>query len=180
MERKNIIFLIIFLAIAVFVMPKVFYKISKNIQVNGNRVVIDYGKHHIVAETQPEDKESFLVNNGSASKLSDAWFWVIPMGRVKELKEQYGDFTHCGSAGASAAQDSLCRLFLFAANPVAERKIKEVIKYSRNSPIIEIKAFKLNIAGHTYKQEKYEPFDPSSPELYYLVNDVTLIKERYQ
>ena len=109
----------------------------------------------MAAEIGPKSSASFLVNNALKHSLNDGWFFVTPMERVKELENQYGDFMHCGSQGASAGQSSLCSLILFTSDPAVKNKINEVIKHHFESPVIEIKGSKLDIKEFTNKDEEY-------------------------
>jgi hypothetical protein len=178
-EKKNLVVYFILSVLVVFIIFKSFYNAPRNIEINGDRVTIDFGKHHIIANIGPETTESYVINNGFSSNSSHGLFIAWPMSKANELKSRYGDFTHCGSAGSTEGMSSLSQVVLFARNPNVENKIKTVIKKSLNEPVIELTASRLNIEEHTYNKAKYAWIDPSTQEIYYLVNDIKIIKGNY-
>lgn len=154
--------------------------ISKSIDISGDYATIRYADAFIKAKIKARAIDEFLVNNGFKGKRSDGWFFVIPMEQVKALKATYGDFVHCNSPGASAGKESLQQLILFSSSPEIREKIKQVIKKSLNSPIIEIRGSKLEIEEYLVGSEKITQFDPNTPENYYLIEDIRIVQEHYQ
>ena len=176
MDRQTLIGLV--LIASVFTAAAVFFKSPKEIVIDGREVTIKYGRHSIEALMQPESTDSFLVNNAFYNRSRMAGFFVIPMSRVKELKQQYGDFIHCDSPGAQAGKESVYSVFLFPLSPEVERKIKNVMKYRLNSPVIQITGNKLDVKAHTFGGGSYYGAFPQG-EYYYLISDIAIIQQRY-
>lgn len=181
MQHKIISLLVItVVALISFNYIKKSLPVSKSIQINLDYVSIRYGDTFIRAKMEPEATEGFLVNNGFKERKSDGSFFVIPMEQARSLKAAYGDFTHCNSLGASAGQNSIQMLVLFSPDEQIREKIKKVIARSLNSPVIEIKGRKLDIAEYTIGGEKYSQFDLNTPENYYLIDDIRIAQEHYE
>ena len=190
MSKAHILLIIIFLVIFGFKAIKDAQPISKSIEIAGDYVTIRYGNALIKAKLQPEAKASFWVNNGfEDKKRSDGWFWVIPLEQAEAMKASYGDFVHCNSPGASAARGNLQILRVFTAEPKVRQKIKEVIKSSLNSPIIEIRGSKLEIKEYIIGTKKHFESYQNKPEnfvyigpleVYYLIKEIDIVQEHYQ
>lgn len=159
---------------------KFYGRVNKDVSYQGERIVIDFGAHHIVAQAAFETRESFLINNGFQTKHGYYYFYAIHMDRVRELKKQYGDFMRCDNPGAPTAKASVIMLVLFPENPQVDAKVREMLRLRLNSPVIELKAAELYILEHTYNKKVFSTFDPAMPETYFLVNDAYVINERYR
>ncbi len=151
----------------------------QKITINGNEATIKFGRHYIVAQGENESYYSFLVNNGFYHSSRLPGFFVISMERVKELKSQYGDFVHCGSAGAEAGKESLYLIYLIPFNSEADKKIKGIMKERLNSPVIKITGHKLFIKEHTLRGKTYYSDYPGNEE-FYLVKDVVITQRNFQ
>jgi len=154
--------------------------ISKSVGISGDYASIRHGDIFIRGKMQPEATEEFLVNNGFDDEKSDGEFFVIPMEKANAIKASYGDFVHCDSPGASAAKENLQKLVLFTTDQQIREKIKEVIKRSLNSPVVEIRGSKLEVEEHTIGNNKFIQFGFNMPENYYLVKDIRITQEHYQ
>ncbi len=177
MDRRTLIGLV--LIALVFTAGVTFFKSPKEILIDGQEVTIKYGRHYIEAVMQPESTASFLVNNAFYDRSRIAGFFVIPMPRVRELKQQYGDFLHCNSPGAEAGKASLCSAYLFPLDSETGHKIKDVMKHRLNSPVIKITGNKLDIREHKFGTAKYYGFG-SHGEYYYLISDIVITQQNYR
>jgi hypothetical protein len=177
MDRKTIVVAVIL--VFVFAVVIIFFRSPKEIAINGSDVIVKYGRHFINARMQSESSESFLVNNAFYDRWRMAGFFVIPMERANQLKQQYGDFLHCDSPGAQAGKDSLCTIFLLPLNSEAEQKIKGVMKYRLDLPVIKITGNKLDIINHKFGEGQYYSNNPNA-EYYYLIRDIQITQENYR
>ena len=176
MDRKALVTIVIILSIWGFRL--FFFKSPKEITIDGNNVTIKYGKHYIGAHQQSESTASFLVNNAFYNE-NMAGFFVIPLERAEALKRQYGDFVHCNSPGAEAGKQSLCTVFLLPLNTATEQKIKGVMKYKMDLPVIKITGNKLDIREHKFEGIEYGSSAPGG-ESYYLISDIGITQEHYR
>jgi hypothetical protein len=187
MENKKLKWIII--AVLLFVGFKITQgarPIAKSMSVKGDQVTISY-KDDVVfkANRQPAMTERFLVNNDLEDRRSDGGLFVIPLARAEALKAQYGDFMHCDSPGASAGKESLQRVLLITDDPQVREKIKKVSEKAENSPIVEIKGSRLDIVEQQVKGRGYEEVEivlggSPPPKIYYLIDDIRIVRENYE
>lgn len=183
---KYIIILIaIFLAIFSIVIPMVFHKDAKNIQISGDQVKMTLGKSNISAELATKSSVSFLINSGKMSSLNTGEFAVWPMEKVKYLEQKYTDFIHCDSPGEEEGKSSLINIGLIAKTSTAEMKMRDTEKSVEkgNLVVVEIDGSELkNIQGLKREISSYGIFvvEKVRPDTYYLVDDLKIIKEKYQ
>jgi len=180
-----IILTAIFLAVFVIVIPRVFHKDVKNIQISGDRVSMTLGKSNISAELATKSSASFLINSGKMSSLNTGEFAVIPMEQVRYLEQKYTDFIHCDSPGEEEGKNSLINVGLIAKTSTAEMKMRDVEKLVEkgNLVVVEIYGSELkNIQGLKREISSYGIFvvEKVSPNIYYLIDDIKIIKEKYQ
>ncbi len=184
-NKYLVIFGAIFLIIMVVVLSKVLYKDAKNIQVSGNQVSMTLRKSNISAELVPESSASFLINSGKMSSLNTGEFAVWPMEKVKYLEQKYTDFIHCDSPGEEEGKSSLIDIGLIAKTSTAEMKMRDVEKLVEKGylVVVEIEGPELkNIKGLKREISSYGAFvvEKVKPNIYYLINDIKIIKEKYQ
>ena len=155
-----------------------FHNVHSDIQVNADEVQINHGKLKITAQAMPESTRTFVINSGSGTEFNDGMFAAWTMEQANTLKANYGDFTHCNSPGSSAGMNSLNHIIVFAAEDGVRAKLNNLIKVSLNEPIVELRVCQLNIKGQAYNNSRVV-WDQSEQEMYFLVKDVTIIKENY-
>lgn len=153
---------------------------AKNIQIDGNHIIMDLGKKHISATLAPKSQESFLVDSGDAS-LNFGDFYVVPIQRAKELERSYPEFQDCGSFdNIEGYKDSLIYVGFIATNKTAEIELKEAAKLLHKG-VAKITGSKLNIPGQKEIPDTgFMNLIGKGPGIYYLIDKIEVIDIQYQ
>ena len=175
--RRNLIGVIIVVVAIFMAAGKLFHNVHNSIQINGTDVQIEHGDMRIFAQAMPESSYTFVINNGSNIGYSDGLFSVWTMEQADALKARYGDFTHCNSPGSQAGMNSLSNIMVFAVDDSVRVKIKDLIRVSKNEPIVELRACQLNIERMVKNNNMRIMW--AGEELFYLIKDVSILKENY-
>lgn len=184
---KYIIILIaIFLIISAIVVPKVFHKDVKNIKVSGNQLSMILDKQTISAELSNKKSVEILINNGEMTSLNTANFVFITMEKVRYLEGKYQkSFIYCLSDGEEEAKESLLHMTVITKTKEAENNLRDIMKLIKKGNLVVTETVGqelLRINGLKNKQSSYGfiVVKKARPEVYFLLDNMNIIKEKYQ
>jgi hypothetical protein len=151
----------------------------KNIKVSGSQVNFTWQGNDISAQLGSKETLSFFTNGGGLYSRNSANFAVIPMDKIRYLKQKYSDFTHCGSPGEAEAKSSSFPVELIANNANVERnlgKLEELVK-KNNLVVFEIDGSPLQ---QMQISQAGKNMSMGSNMVFYLIDDVRIVQEKYQ
>jgi hypothetical protein len=184
-KNKKAVILAVSIAAFFFVIygifiAKAFRKDARNIKVSGDQMSMSWKGMDISAKLASKGTISFMTNGGQMDSRNTGLFGVIPMEKVKYLKQKYTDFIHCDSPGESEAKSLEYNIEIFTNTATAEvqmSKINDLVKKG-NLVVFEVDGSQLQ-QMQQIQAEKSNPI--MSPQLFfYLVDDVRIIDEKYQ
>lgn len=177
-----IIYITIFIIIVVVQFQKYQNSGIKDIQVSGDKISMILEKSEILADLDTKKTMSFLVNNAWSSP-NYGTLAVIPMDKVVYLENKYSDFTSCGSPGEEEGKSSIVNIGFVLNNPSVKMTMDKISKMEEggNLMTIDIEGSELkNIKGFKEEKPKYGiSITKIKPSIYYLVDDIKIIKEKY-
>ena len=183
-NNKKIIIWSIFSVLAVIAVYGIYAAVAlrkdvKNIKVSGNQVNFSWQGNDISAQLGPKGTLSFFTNGGGLYSRNSANFAVIPMDKIRYLEQKYSDFTHCGSPGEAEAKSSSSPVEIIANNANAEGnlgKLEELVKKG-NIVVFEIDGSSLQ---NMWINQSGKDLPMGSNMVFYLVDDVRIVEEKYQ
>jgi len=149
--------------------------------VDGTRITIKSGGHHIEGILQtPSDYEFLMKDNGvSIGTFSgDAFVTMMPLETADRLRTQYGDFLKCNQPAALQALQNMQATVLVASDEETKRGIAEALALVRKSriPVVSFSGSSLQVTKQTYLG--MEVNDQTGTLIYYL-KDFQILKPDY-
>jgi hypothetical protein len=179
MLKKMFIGTVLFLV--VLIMAVVFLNAGKRPIVDGPRVTIDSGGHHIEGILKMSAAYQFLLKDEGVSLgtfSGDAFVTMLPFETAEQLREKYGDFFKCNEPGALQAIQNMQATILVADTAKTKRVVTEALALVRQSriPVVSFTGARLEVVKHTYLN--MEVNDQTGIPIYYLT-DFKILKSDY-
>ena len=149
--------------------------------VDGTRITIKSGGHHIEGILQTPSDYQFLMKDKGVSIgtfSGDAFVTMMPLRTADRLRAQYGDFFKCNQPGALQAIQNMQATVLVAGDEEAKRGIAEALALVRKSriPVVSFSGSSLQVTKQTYLS--MEVNDQTGTLIYYL-KDFQILKSDY-
>jgi hypothetical protein len=169
------------LLVLILVMATACLNIGKQTTVDGPRITLDAGGHHIEGVLAPQYTYQFILKDEGISMgtfSGDAFVTMLPLGTADQLSAKYGDFFRCNEPGALQAIQSVQATILVADNETTKRGISAALALVRQSriPVVSFSGASLQVIKHTYLNMQVD--DQTGIPTYYLT-DFTIVKTDY-
>ncbi len=172
----------IVIAAVLLVVVGVIYSHSRtSIKIEGVRITIDSGGHHIEGTLGPATTHQMLMKDEGVSIgtfSGDAFVAMLPLETADRLRAQYGDFFKCNTPSAIQAIRAMQGTVLVANHGQTKQAISDARSLVNKSriPVVSFSGSPIVVNRQTFLKINVE--DQTGTALYYL-NDFTILKPDY-
>jgi hypothetical protein len=146
------------------------------------RLKISTGGYELTARGLSAVDDSFMIVgwtvNAGLPGYEDAGIACIPMDKVEDLKQKYGDFMRCDNPGAGAAKQSVTQLDIILSSQTLRPLIRQIkgLQQQNRYPVFHVAGKELQV-----DQAKYWgiPVTPGSQSKTVLADMVELVRDDY-
>lgn len=170
----SLLILIIIMGIALKVQSM---SAPRDLQVKGNELLAHFGKTAIDAELGAVDRNSFILDNGYASKKAHGILIVTSAAKAQELAQYEHDYGECDILSNIVRHGQYTSIVLYGKDQEVQRKIKMLVDCpSWRKPVVEITGRRLKIKEYTYRKKPFASSNRSDLEKMYLVEDIKILQ----
>jgi len=174
--EKHIIFPALLLIIAVACRQA-----APLVTIDGSRITIDAGNHHIEGILEPESRHHFILKDEGISIntfAGDAFITMLPLETADQLRAHYGDFFRCNQPGAIQALQKMQASVLVAGRENSKRALSEALALVKKShiPVVQFIGSRIQVTKQTTLNMEVQ--DRTAIRLYYL-KDFSILKKDY-
>jgi hypothetical protein len=154
MLRKTVVATV--LLAAVLIGATVVTNAGKRTVMDGNRLTIDSGGHHLEGVLTTIAPYQFLLKDKGISLgtfSGDAFVTMLPFQTAEFLRRKYGDFFRCREPGALQAMQEMQAAILVADTEKTRQAVKEAMALVRQSriPVVRFSGASLHVLKQTYR-----------------------------
>jgi hypothetical protein len=151
------------------------------IMIDGSRITIEAGRHHIEGILEPEARHHFLLKDEGVSIntfAGDALVTMLPLETADRLRARYGDFFRCDQPGAIQALQKLQTSVLVAGSETTKQALSEAMALVKKShiPLVRFIGSRIQVTKQTTLNLEVQ--DRTDIRLYYLM-DFSILKTDY-
>ena len=151
------------------------------VTIDGSRITIDAGNHHIEGILEPEMQHHFILKDEGVSIQAfagDALVTMLPLETADQLRARYGDFFRCNQPGALQALQKLQTSVLVAGHENTRRALSEALALVKKShiPVVRLIGSRILVTKQTTLNMEVQ--DRTEIRLYYL-KDFAILKKDY-
>lgn len=172
----------IVIAAVLLVVVGVIYSHSRtSIKIEGVRITIDSGGHHIEGTLGPATTHQMLMKDEGVSIgtfSGDVFVAMLPLETADRLRAQYGDFFKCNAPSAIQAIRAMQGTVLVSNHDKNRQAVSEALSLVKKSriPVVSFNGSPVVVLKQTFRKMNVE--DQSGTVLYFL-NDFKILKADY-
>ncbi|MDD5195304.1 MAG: hypothetical protein PHQ96_06515 [Candidatus Omnitrophica bacterium] len=148
---------------------------ARNIKIQGNYVSMMLNNKKITAQLEEKSTKSFVVDSGDLISANTGEFFVVPLEKLGS----FPDSVNCESLTHQLYKDNTMFIGFIALNPSAELELEKVA--SLHKGVIEIVGSEIKKETNNKEMPRrgFSAILQSSPSIYYLVDEIKIVKEKY-